>query len=74
MGYSLADWIGLEVPVFSGINQTDNAELSVTTAGQQGSGILSSMIRANCFIVLGEEQGDIKAGSVVPVQPFECFA
>jgi molybdopterin biosynthesis enzyme len=31
------------------------------------------MSRANCFIILGEEYGDIEAGNVVPVQPFECF-
>ena len=55
------------------LHQTDNAELSVTTAGQQGSGILSSMCRANCFIVLPEDCGDISSGSTVPVQPFACF-
>ncbi|NNF95645.1 MAG: hypothetical protein HKM94_01800, partial [Halobacteria archaeon] len=33
----------------------------------------SSMSRANCFIILTEDCGDIEAGSVVPVQPFDCF-
>lgn len=55
------------------LHQAGHAELQVTATGQQGSGILSSMSRANCFIILGEEHGDIEAGSVVPVQPFECF-
>ena len=55
------------------LQQTGDTELQVTTSGQQGSGILSSMSRANCFIILAEECGDIEAGSVVPVQPFECF-
>ena len=31
------------------------------------------MSQANCFIVLGEDHGDIEAGSLVPVQPFKCF-
>jgi len=55
------------------LQQSDNAELQVAAAGQQGSGILSSMSRANCFIILSEDCGDIKAGSRVPVQPFDCF-
>ena len=55
------------------LQQSDNAELQVAAAGKQGSGILSSMSRANCFIVLGEDHGDIEAGSLVPVQPFKCF-
>lgn len=55
------------------LQQSDNAELHVAAAGKQGSGILSSMSRANCFIVLGEDHGDIEAGSLVPVQPFKCF-
>jgi molybdopterin molybdotransferase len=36
---------------------------------QQGSGILSSMSEANCFIVLGEEIGSCEAGTIVNVQP-----
>lgn len=37
----------------------------------QGSGVLSSMSQANCFIVLDENAGDCEAGSTVNVQPFE---
>jgi molybdopterin molybdotransferase len=55
------------------LQQSEHAELQVAAAGQQGSGILSSMSRANCFIILGEDRGDIEAGSLVPVQPFDCF-
>ena len=55
------------------LQQTGQAELQVAVAGQQGSGILSSMSRANCFIVLPKDSGDIEAGSSVPVQPFDCF-
>ncbi|MDE2360450.1 MAG: molybdopterin molybdenumtransferase MoeA, partial [Betaproteobacteria bacterium] len=43
----------------------------VRTTGDQGSGILSSMSRANCFIVLPAETGDVAAGSPVEIQLFE---
>jgi len=55
------------------LQQTEQAELQVAVTGHQGSGILSSMSRANCFIVLPENCGDVAAGSPVPVQPFACF-
>lgn len=47
--------------------------LRVSPTGDQGSGILSSMAQANCFIVLGMETGKVEAGSAVEVQPFELF-
>ena len=37
----------------------------------QGSGVLSSMSSANCFIVLPEEGSDVAPGDLVEVQPFE---
>jgi molybdopterin molybdotransferase len=43
----------------------------VRTTGDQGSGILSSMSRANCFIVLGPDTGNVDAGASVDVQPLE---
>ncbi len=55
------------------LQQTEHAELQVTVTGRQGSGILSSMSRANCFIVLPENCGDVEAGNPVLVQPFDCF-
>lgn len=42
----------------------------VTATGDQGSGILSSMANANCFIVLGMETARVEAGAIVDVQPF----
>lgn len=42
----------------------------VQTTGEQGSGILSSMSRANCFIVLPVEQGNVEKGGVVQIQLF----
>ena len=43
----------------------------VRTTGDQGSGILSSMSQANCFIVLPTETGNVAAGEAVDVQLFE---
>lgn len=45
-------------------------ELAVKKTGAQGSGILSSMTRANCFIILPVENDGVVAGESVEVQPF----
>ncbi len=42
----------------------------VRTTGPQGSGILTSMTLANCFIVIEEARGDVAAGETVSVEPF----
>jgi len=44
---------------------------TVRTTGDQGSGILSSMSQANCFIVLPTETGNVAAGELVDVQLLE---
>jgi len=44
---------------------------TVRTTGDQGSGILSSMSQANCFIVLGSDTGNVAAGELVDVQLLE---
>jgi molybdopterin molybdotransferase len=41
----------------------------VSTTGPQGSGILSSMVLANCLIILEEPRGDVEAGERVLVEP-----
>lgn len=43
----------------------------VWSTGNQSSGVLTSMSRANCYIVLPLECGNLDAGTVVKVQPFE---
>ncbi|NRO97396.1 molybdopterin molybdenumtransferase MoeA [Paraburkholderia sp. NMBU_R16] len=43
----------------------------VAPTGSQGSGVLSSMSRANCLIVLAHEQGDVAAGAPVEIVPFD---
>ena len=48
----------------------ENGNMVVESTGQQGSGILSSMGNANCFIVLPLENDGVKAGEIVTVQPF----
>jgi len=40
----------------------------VTTTGDQGSGILKSMVRANGLVIIAEHQETVKAGEKVIVQ------
>jgi molybdopterin molybdotransferase len=51
--------------------QDGTGRWTVRTTGDQGSGILSSMSQANCFIVLPTPTGDLPAGETVDVQPLE---
>ena len=43
----------------------------VRIAGNQGSGVLSSMVEANGFVVLHHEQGSVSAGDEVDVMMFD---
>jgi molybdopterin molybdotransferase len=43
----------------------------VRTTGNQGSGVLSSMVQANGLIVLHHAQGNVAAGEPVDVMMFE---
>lgn len=52
------------------LRQNGANQLEVTISSEQGSGILHSMSRANCFILLDEDCGDVAAGDLVTVQPF----
>jgi molybdopterin molybdotransferase len=49
----------------------DNGSLSVSRTGAQGSGMLSSMSSANCFIILPTDSGSVEPGDMVDVEPFE---
>lgn len=49
-------------------NELGEAEVSIT--GSQGSGMLTSMSLANCFVILSQEQGDTADGTMVTVEPF----
>ena len=46
----------------------EKGEYSATTTGEQGSGILMSMVRANGLIVLPEEKTSFETGETVKVQ------
>ncbi len=48
----------------------DDGSLSVTTTGGQDSHMLTSMSRANCFIILPADNAGVKPGELVDVQPF----
>tara|TARA_R110002012_G_scaffold56269_4_gene144101 strand:+ start:6045 stop:7328 length:1284 start_codon:yes stop_codon:yes gene_type:complete len=57
-----------------GVLSYDNdGVLLVNSTGSQGSGILTSIASANCYIVLPAEQGRVSAGETVDVRLFERF-
>ncbi|QDE33010.1 bifunctional molybdopterin-guanine dinucleotide biosynthesis adaptor protein MobB/molybdopterin molybdotransferase MoeA [Shewanella polaris] len=47
-----------------------DGKIHVSTTGAQGSGMLSSMVNANCLIVIGDDTATIPAGESVFIQPF----
>ncbi len=54
-----------------GVLQTGpDGSLSVNSTGTQGSHLLTSMSRANCFILLPAESSGVRKGEWVRVQPF----
>lgn len=52
------------------LEQDDSGDLLVRKTGMQGSGILTSMSHANCFIILPQDCAGVEAGEPVEVQPF----
>ncbi len=53
------------------LHADDKGQMVAVKTGFQGSGILSSMSRANCFVVLPPECTGVEAGELVEVQLFE---
>jgi molybdopterin molybdotransferase len=53
------------------VSRTGTGEWQVRITGSQGSGILRSMSEANGLVVLHHAQGDVAAGEVVDVLPFD---
>ncbi|HEY2022132.1 molybdopterin molybdotransferase MoeA, partial [Paraburkholderia sp.] len=49
----------------------DHGRWRVAPTGSQSSGVLSSMSEANCFIVLGHDEGDVAAGEPVSIMLFD---
>jgi len=55
------------------LSVNEQGENIVESTGSQGSGILSSLANANCFIVLSADRGKVNAGEIVTVQLFDQF-
>jgi molybdopterin molybdotransferase len=53
------------------VTRAADDSLEVRITGNQGSGVLSSMVQANGLIVLGHAQGDVAKGDLVDVMMFE---
>jgi molybdopterin molybdotransferase len=55
-----------------GVAEPDaHGQWHVTPTGSQSSGVLSSMSEANCFIVLGHDEGEIAEGERVDIMLFD---
>ena len=52
------------------LRSDDDGNLVVAKTGAQGSGILTSMSQANCFIILPIDSSGIEPGMYVDIQPF----
>ena len=53
------------------VSRDANGTLSVQITGNQGSGVLSSMVQSNGLIVLPHQGGDVAAGDVVEVMMYD---
>jgi molybdopterin molybdotransferase len=53
------------------VRLAEDGQLSVRITGNQGSGVLSSMVQANGLIVLGHTQGNVAPGDWVDVMMFD---
>ena len=53
------------------VNTQADGSLQVRITGNQGSGVLSSMVQANGLIVLHHSQGNVAAGELVDVMVFD---
>jgi molybdopterin molybdotransferase len=53
------------------VTRAADGQLEVRITGNQGSGVLSSMVEANGLIVLHHAQGNVAAGAAVDVMMFE---
>lgn len=53
---------------------SDNqGSLYVNTTGAQGSGVMTSLSNADCYIILDRECGSVEENSVVSILPFDRF-
>ncbi len=56
------------------VSRAADGQWQVEITGSQGSGILRSMSQANGLVVLHHEQGNVEAGGLVDVLPFDGLA
>ncbi|WP_188152481.1 gephyrin-like molybdotransferase Glp [Teredinibacter waterburyi] len=54
-----------------GLLTNHNGTLEVHSTGNQGSAIFSSMVAGNCYVVLEQDRGNVSAGEIVTVEPFD---
>lgn len=87
MGQSVTPLLNLQVPCQTNLRklpgrteiqrgilvQDPQQGLMVKTTGKQGSGVLSSMSKGNCFIYLDHDSASINAGDNVTVHPFKLI-
>ncbi|MDF2177023.1 molybdopterin molybdotransferase MoeA [Aliiglaciecola sp. CAU 1673] len=45
--------------------------LQVKSTGKQGSGLMTSVAKANCYILLAKDKGKVGVGEKVDIQPFD---
>ncbi|MDP4528456.1 molybdopterin molybdotransferase MoeA [Alkalimonas delamerensis] len=53
-----------------GYYQQQNGQLQVQAVGKQSSAVLSGAAKANCYIALEQERGQVAAGESVQILPF----
>lgn len=51
----------------------EQGQIWVQATGGQGSGLLTSMSQANCYIVLEQERGTVEQNEEVLIEPFDGF-
>lgn len=55
------------------LSQDQDGTLLVASTGHQGSHLLSSLHRANCYIVLPSQCAGVQCGETVMVEPFSAY-
>jgi molybdopterin molybdotransferase len=53
------------------LGRSADGKPTVKLTGSQGAGILRSMSEANCFVILGHDQGNVAAGDWVDIALFD---
>jgi molybdopterin molybdotransferase len=61
------------VKIIRGVASRKKTGLTVTTTGEQGSGILMSMSLANCLIIMPDGIGKLKKGDIADIMPLDNF-